>query len=94
MRIKFEGRSTPAELVSEISDLLIDLAKVGVDELDGINLYLNLRAQGEPAEIRKRGGGGRINILSIRGRAVRSYAENDADAPYSSGRVTRRSTPQ
>ena len=81
MRIKIRVSSlNPSQLVSDISDVLIELAELGVDELDRVNLYLQLRSDGEEAELRTLTGG-RVDILTVEGGTVRDYAENDPDAP-------------
>ena len=89
MRITFQGNSTPGELMSEINDLLIDLAELGVDELERINLYLDLRVHGEPVQIRTRSGS-KVDILTVQKRTTRSYARNDASGSYSAARARKR----
>lgn len=85
MRIMIQGFCTPTKLVSEFSDLLIDLAEMGVDELDGVNLYLRLRADNQIVELRTPIGG-KIDVLVVGGPTVRGYAQDDPAAPGSFAR--------
>ena len=89
MRISFRGRSTPDGLVSEISEVLVDLAHMGVDQLEAVNLYVTLRANGQPVELRTHSGG-KVDILAVQGRTVTSYAQHDPGAPRTAPRGRRR----